>query len=242
MAVRWWWAWTWTWTWGAVACAWWLPRAQAQPRPAAQSPARAVPQKGRQENVIGRDRGHDAVVNADGEVTFRKTPDERTAGDRIGDWIAEWHHDPAAVSQERILTVDGVSAPIVFSGGNGPMMGREQKRRILERTRVSRLHSRRAADQRAIAAALAELPGRLAAVWDDQARPVAERRRILFQLWDECREETDSGAPGTIARELIERFIARELPPGSPHAYSPAELAALNAARTSRRPFAPYPR
>ena len=79
--------------------------------------------------------------------------------------------------------------------------------------------------------ALHRLARRLEAVWGDGTRPAVERRRTLFELWDECQE---SGA-GVVARAQIMGFIRRRLP-GS---YPAEELRLLNSRRSSREPFAP---
>jgi hypothetical protein len=104
---------------------------------------------------------------------------------------------------------------------------------------------------------LAALDGELAELWVDTSKPASERRRLLFELWDECEEGDGTGrklrvtdaetAPdalreqaGERARATIETFIRKRLPAGSGDAFSPAELAALDARRRSKRPFDPY--
>lgn len=117
--------------------------------------------------------------------------------------------------------------------------------------------------------ALATLDGELAALWADTSRPASERRRLLFQRWDESEEgpkagdagdASDAGDAGDVVRiegaavapdairaqagvrgrEAIEAFVRARLPAGSGDAYATEELAALNRGRKSRRPFAPY--
>lgn len=71
--------------------------------------------------------------------------------------------------------------------------------------------------------------------WFDDS-PASARRAALFAVWDECREEE----VGLLARELIESFVRQHLPSGSVDAFPAAELAALNARRTSTLAFKPY--
>ncbi len=78
-------------------------------------------------------------------------------------------------------------------------------------------------------------------LWAKERDPGA-RRRALFELWDECADTgtDDVIAAGKAAREHLESFVRQALPPGKPGAFTPAELAELNAHRVSRAPFAPY--
>ena len=68
---------------------------------------------------------------------------------------------------------------------------------------------------------------------------ITERKRLLFELWDECieggeKEEIEGGAS---ARAFVMAFIRAQLT--GPNAYTPDELAALNARRRSKELFAP---
>ena len=118
------------------------------------------------------------------------------------------------------------------------------KLRLMDESRAERMRMRAAHDEEVMARAIDDLPAYLAAVWSVQAWSPAERRRVLFALWDEAAEDGNEllRAGGAAARATIERFIAARLPPGSRHAYRADELAALNRLRTSRAPFAPYRR
>jgi hypothetical protein len=90
--------------------------------------------------------------------------------------------------------------------------------------------------------ALAALPRHLAAILDDKRLSLAQRRHILFLLWDEMAEPDDAerGWAGARARRLIDAFIQRRLPPGAPGAFSDAELAAFNQTRKNGIRFEPY--
>jgi hypothetical protein len=69
----------------------------------------------------------------------------------------------------------------------------------------------------------------------------AQRRGLLFAIWDECSEESDSTTDyGAMARATILSIVREAFPAGSDVAYPPAELLALNERRSSRQAFAPY--
>ena len=71
-----------------------------------------------------------------------------------------------------------------------------------------------------------------------------ERRRLVFDLWDECSEGPgDSPVDyGSEARALILSAIRATFPEGGALAYQPGELVALNRRRSSGERFAPYER
>jgi hypothetical protein len=89
--------------------------------------------------------------------------------------------------------------------------------------------------RRANEVALLELPQRLARAWGDTRFSGPERRRLLYAMWAEAAET----AEGRRARAVIEDFIRRELPPGSPAAFTPAELARVRATPEGAH-FDPY--
>lgn len=116
-----------------------------------------------------------------------------------------------------------------------------EKLRMLDATRDERARAglRYHKDQLANAAAIV---GRnLAHVFATIADPAAQRR-ALFALWDECDEGggDDAHEATAVARELIVGAIRERFPAGSPQAFTAAELAELEAHRTSRAHFAPY--
>jgi hypothetical protein len=77
--------------------------------------------------------------------------------------------------------------------------------------------------------------GNLERLWQRESSAIA-RRAALFELWDECAEDE----PGLRARAAVIGWIRARLPAGSADAYSPEELTALQARRTSSVVFAPY--
>ncbi len=104
---------------------------------------------------------------------------------------------------------------------------------------------------------LAALGRQLDQVWTREEWTAVRRRKVLFTLWDDCEEAPEGGVKtresvddtldearieaGTKARKTILAFIRDELPVDSADAYSAAELKRLNASRTSRQRFVPYP-
>ncbi len=103
---------------------------------------------------------------------------------------------------------------------------------------------------------LAELPAELLALWSDDGINLTERRRILFDRWDECEDrlgvELDGIPPDAIvevdqvrraaaetARDEIERFIRRHAAQGDTR-FTDSELRKYNARRVSIRTFDPY--
>ena len=71
---------------------------------------------------------------------------------------------------------------------------------------------------------------------------VAERKRELFALWDECDESgsNDVVEASAHARKRVIKFVREHLPQGSHEAFTDAELAALNRDKQSHSSFAPY--
>ena len=82
--------------------------------------------------------------------------------------------------------------------------------------------------------ALDQLPARLDELWSDGRYSARERRRILYELWSEL----DSTPDGERAARLIDDFIRKRLPCGSPDTYSGAELEGFTKTRGERH-FAP---
>lgn len=140
---------------------------------------------------------------------------------------------------------------------SGQELYQQQKKRLLEQTFELRLrmavnHASETIDRR-----LRSLYRELLEQWSRGSTSEAARRAALFDRWDECEEgpaielrgfegvtssELDDKRrdAGRQARQTIERFIRRQLPKGSPQAYTAEELRQLNARRRSRARFAPY--
>lgn len=117
-----------------------------------------------------------------------------------------------------------------------------EKARYMERTFERRAEMRRHYGRVLMARALSDLPRYLDALWQQPGWSYRLRRRVLFELWDECAERGSEEliAGGRDARAIIEGFIRQAIPAGSPCAYTADELSALNAERQSEAVFAPY--
>lgn len=212
-----------------------LPRQLHSPLPSLPPPSQMAPPEGstgRRTPSAGGGYviyhpGFTAVVGADGSIHF---DDDSLSGD-------------AGVSP-----VFGPIATAHFDITDMVMRGLHQdpyladKLHIMDATRPERMALRARHDQVVMRRALGDLPRYLAAVWAQEEWSPATRRRILFALWDETAESGNQlvREGGAQARLVIEHFIARRLPAGSPDAFRPGELAALNRVRTSHQRFAPY--
>ncbi len=134
---------------------------------------------------------------------------------------------------------------------------RREKWELLERTRDYRTQLAIEFARARIAEALDALEGDLREIWSDPTLTPAQRRKRLFERWDEC-DERFNIAPAALpdaaisvidgerlqaaerARREIEAFVRSVAPEGSAQGYGAAELSELNAARLSQKPFAPY--
>jgi hypothetical protein len=152
------------------------------------------------------------------------------------DWIGR--HLAAHIGKDGKVKL----APKASGGGFERMDADEERRWFEEETSDLLTALSRADEQRTVRAALAALPRYLSAILDDARFSMAERRRLLFLLWDEMaeRDDRERGWAGARARALIDLFIQRRLPAGAPGAYSDAELAALNRTRPGAARFEPY--
>jgi hypothetical protein len=106
---------------------------------------------------------------------------------------------------------------------------------FVEGTAKFRERLRLASDRKNATGALGQLRRTVQAIAADQARPVADRHRLVFELWDECE---DSPA-GSSARQTVEEEAGRQFAAGSPSAFSSAELATFNTGQTTAQ-FSPY--
>ncbi|WP_428266891.1 hypothetical protein [Haliangium sp.] len=187
-----------------------------------------------------------ARIERDGRVTMKDAPNLRFAPGNIR---VEEESDPGSEGTPRDQPTTFVKMTIaefditdwvMRAAGQDPYLHR--KARFLDRTREARAAMSIEERRDNLRDALAALPGLLEAVWRDPDRSPAQRRRDLFRLWDECAERGDDEVvrASRSARATIIAFIRRRLPADSPHAYSEAEIADLQAAGKSTQRFAPY--
>ena len=86
-------------------------------------------------------------------------------------------------------------------------------------------------------AAAQELPRRLDALWADTRYRRRERRRIICLLWQDV-DTSLAGEPPAAA--IIEAWIRKRLPRGSPDAYTDDEVDACSRERVGGPAFRPY--
>jgi hypothetical protein len=153
-------------------------------------------------------------------------------------WIG--HRVAAKIHRDGRLSF--FEAPVGGRIAHLPLEREEERRWFDEQVSGLLVTLARAKEREVILEALAELPRRLSAILDDPRLSSAQRRQILFLLWDEMAEADDveRGWAGTRARQLIDAFVQRRLPRGSSEAYSDGEIAALNRLRGGATPFDPY--
>jgi hypothetical protein len=185
--------------------------------------------------------GFSATVARDGSVQFEDKTFDADVGAPCLDCMAEdykkWKQDPYGghyVSLMGLLPVLRVQFDVTDwverLAGNDPYS--YEKHEFLERTRERRAAMSRADKRELTREALRRLPDYLARIWAYETWPAAERRYLLFKLWDECDETTDAGAQ---ARATVMAFIRKRVT----EPYTDEELERLNAERTSGDPFAP---
>lgn len=168
---------------------------------------------------------------------------------------------PVAVSRDPLTgAAKGIGMPGLAEGlraASGIELYQQEKKRLLEATFELRLQLAISFAQDKLDRRLQSLYRELLDSWTDASNSEAERREALFRRWDECEEGLPVALPGFAdadtselddmrrsagaqARETIERFVRRQLPEGSPQAFTAEELRRLNASRRSRARFAPY--
>jgi hypothetical protein len=198
-----------------------------------------------------------ARVAADGRVHFEDKPNlqahlRKPSARAIGEHLERWAKDPQGVATGDERAVETGTVTIVsgsFDLTDWAMRSRHmdpygpRKLAMLDRTRDERAGMALRARSSDLHDSISTLPRRLRAIWRAPRWTAVQRRRLLFDLWDECAETgpADVVDAAEQVRGVILAFVRRELPAGSPDAYPVAELAALNAGRSSQRRFDPYP-
>ncbi len=115
-----------------------------------------------------------------------------------------------------------------------------RKRAVLDSTREERAERGGAYREEQLAKSSEIMRGNLEALWRATA-DLAERRETLFQLWDECVEgEGPQAEAGDRARIQVIGWIRAKLPKDGAGAFTAAEIAALDAKRSSKQHFCPY--
>jgi len=181
-------------------------------------------------------------------------PTKKTARDRLDAWQDELAHaydthdycaDPERPIEHPIgsvgatILVFDVTDWAMRSHGDDPYAS--AKLAQLDATRGERMQAGARYRERELGNAGSLMAHNLDQLWAT-VPDLAERKRQLFALWDECSEtgtEADIAA-GVRARARVIAFIRAHLPAGSAGAFTSAELAALNRDKQSHEQFAPY--
>ena len=141
----------------------------------------------------------------------------------------------------------------VFRGGFNPtdwLMRRtvgdpyaSKKRAYLDATRDERAQIRAHHRTEQLARTSIIMRDNLERAWASTT-DVAQRKQLLFELWDEVVEPADEESAiaeaSRAARTQVIGFIRARLPQRGAHAYTRDEIAALNARKQSIETFAPY--
>jgi hypothetical protein len=187
--------------------------------------------------------GRDGQVTIDDKPSFQITPGRPRFLDEDADDPMGFVRSVGAGTIMLVMNIAtfDVTDAVMRAAGMDPYTAR--KTRFLDQTRDTRAAMRVEATSEDLRNAIVALPRLLEQVWREPGRPAAERRELLFRLWDEC---TETGSDELVnasrmARATIVAFIRRNLPADSADAYTAAELESLNAARKSTQPFVPYP-
>ncbi|MCK6548673.1 hypothetical protein L6R52_22710, partial [Myxococcota bacterium] len=117
-----------------------------------------------------------------------------------------------------------------------------EKAKMMAATRPLREKLADAACREDLREAVLRIRPSLEQLWAEDAVSITEKRRRIFQLWDQCAEEgSDDVLLATEQiRAIIVDFVQQKLPRSSPVAFAPEELALLNEQRRSKRAFSPY--
>lgn len=125
------------------------------------------------------------------------------------------------------------------AAGQDPYAARKME--LLDRTRDERMQIATRENRERLRESLQRTWADLGRLWRGPGS-AAEKRRLLFQLWDECAESGSDEVVDTAraVRGQIIAFVRRHLPAGSRLGYSAAELARHNRSRSSKARFDPY--
>ncbi|MFO0725146.1 MAG: hypothetical protein U1E65_15300 [Myxococcota bacterium] len=170
-----------------------------------------------------QERGFTAVIERDGTVVF----DNRL---------------PISAFAGSLVTFDVTEAIIALHGDDPYYV---EKLQFLKTSWPLRSKMCSAARKESLDLAVQNLRRTLKRVWSDEARPIAVRRRVIFDLWDQCAEnesDPEVARAATMARATVLGFIHEVAPSSSPERYPEEELAELNRQRISRAEFRPYQR
>ena len=180
-----------------------------------------------------------ARIEADGTLVLRdKGPqiDVSPGSIRPGLGVEPMIIEPPSIS----VSID-VTDVVMRLAGDDPYYHR--KLTFVRETLELRVELAKAACQERLTEALYTLKSDLQQIWDDRTIPLSVRRRHIFQIWDDCADDTDDqkiAGYADQARATVMAFIQDQLPANSAYAYPEPELVALNRRRKSKALFDPY--
>lgn len=224
-----------------------------------------------------RDSGFVATIHPDGNVTFRSVPHIRMQSptllgfdirgrrqqapddrfNQVGNTLAR-RGNTADSKRDPVVDFGPYGAPPIMAtigvriGGLADILTRGKtaraRRDFLEDTAPLRAKLRAKYQRVRERESIAELGDTLRRIWADPSLDAASKRRIIFDMWDECIEADPRASPEDAerakatakARRVIEAFVRREVPASSTDRFAPSELRRLNALRRSRASFDPY--
>jgi hypothetical protein len=170
-----------------------------------------------------------ARVDRDGRVTFSDKANIQSDGPTAGGF--------GAVGWAGRFDITDA---LMRARGEDPY--RYEKAKFLDETREMRYAMAAVERSENLREAVHALSTFLEKVWAHDSWSPEERRRIIFELWDDCAEQGDREVleAASQVRASIIGFIRRRLPEGSVAGYGADELARLNRGRLSRQTFDPY--
>lgn len=201
-----------------------------------------------------------ATVNPDGTVRFEDKPNLRVrfalpSRKAIKKQLAKWAEDPWSVGGKTHSEDDeedtGFVIPIIAGGfdltdamerlaGNDPYSSKKLK--FLDETREERVEIGRKHRAEQLDKSEWYILDHAERLWARDDYTIAEKRALVFELWDDCAETGDDKLveAATRARQALINWIAVKLPAGSADAFTADELRKLNRGRHSTAKFAPY--
>lgn len=175
-------------------------------------------------------------IEADGSVSIKDKPN-------LQHQFKSWKH----VKQVLLLGGPLALLTIEFDVTDALMRKKKidpyasRKLAFLDETREARVELGRAHRKEVLARTAEIVTQNLAATWQ-LIVDHEERKRALFEIWDEVDEAGDEDLveAGKAARSAVIGFIRGHLPRGGEHAFTADDLERLNRKRKSRATFAPY--
>ena len=201
-------------------------------------------------------------VEKDGSVTIRdkpniqfaKLPTRREISDTLQAWYDrdKFRPDPDELpkGEERPIEhpIGSIGVTIIrfdvsdwLMRANGQDPYASAKLKVLDATRDQRVEVGTKYRRAQLARAGELVQENLTHLWTSVIDP-SERKRELFELWDDCAESGDQHVidAGHAARARVIAFIRVKIPAGSADAFTTAELVRFNERRKSKMAFVPY--